>query len=171
MDSLDFPEALAQQAMEDAKITYEDVRAGDEAVEAALATAERAFRLPETLRQELLNRLDLDAKVPLYEGAIASLTAGSITPGSNAGLKHFTLRMAEIIEKLHKTTYNDLADALLSDLTSADVQAEEKNVRRRVYDALNVRLGFDLDCSCALAHSLAGSFPGFGGDRKREERE
>lgn len=34
--------------------------------------------------------------------------------------------MAELIEKMGRTTYNELADALLSDLNSADVQAEEK---------------------------------------------
>ena len=34
--------------------------------------------------------------------------------------------MAEIIHNMGQTTYNDIADALLSDLNSADVQAEEK---------------------------------------------
>lgn len=66
------------------------------------------------------------------------IQGGSVAPGSNAGLKHFTLRLAEIIEKSRTTTYSDLADTLLADLNTAEVQAEEKNVRRRVYDALNV---------------------------------
>jgi len=146
------PDTVRRDALLTAGICEEDIRLADEAVQAALVTGERAYKLPEVLRKELLARLDLESKVPSCEGAIASLTAGSVAPGSNAGLKvryrlfrtrtfatitltlafvsrplqHFTLRMAELIEKMGRTTYNDLADALLSDLNSADVQAEEK---------------------------------------------
>ena len=41
-------------------------------------------------------------------------------------VQHFTLRMAEIIHDRGHTTYNDIAEALLSDLNSGDLQAEEK---------------------------------------------
>jgi len=79
MESLSLPSALTQQAMEDAKLTDEDIRTGDEAVEAALATAERGFKLPEALRSQLLDRLDLEAKVPLYDSAISGLSVRAWT--------------------------------------------------------------------------------------------
>ncbi len=59
----------------------------DEAVQSALATGERAYKLPEVLRQELMARLDLETRVSSCEGAIASYSAGSTVPGSNPGLK------------------------------------------------------------------------------------
>lgn len=81
------PQAIQQEALLSAGIREEDIMMADEAVQAALVTGERGFKLPDVLRKELLARLDLETKVPSCEGAIASLSAGSVTPGSNAGLK------------------------------------------------------------------------------------
>lgn len=49
-----------------------------------------------------------------------------------------------------RTTYNEVADALVNELTSSDSLAEdgggcdEKNIRRRVYDAINVLMAMDI---------------------------
>ena len=62
----------------------------------------------------------------------------------STGLKHFALRLCEKIEKKKKTTYNEISDELLADLRMEQEAGllsggvEEKNLRRRVYDALNV---------------------------------
>lgn len=70
--------------------------------------------------------------------------------GLMRGLKHFSLKVAEKVEGLGSTNYNQVADDLVAEM-SADAQAglldgnfDEKNVRRRVYDALNVLEALDI---------------------------
>jgi hypothetical protein len=86
MMDIALPEAIHEEALLAADVGEEDIRLADEAVQSALAAAERAFKMPEVLRKELLERLDLEARAPSCEGAIASYSPGSTT-GSNAGLK------------------------------------------------------------------------------------
>lgn len=49
-----------------------------------------------------------------------------------------------------RTTYNEVADALVTELTAADAPnddgttCDEKNIRRRVYDAINVLMAMDI---------------------------
>ena len=77
------------------------------------------------------------------------------------GLRHFSLKVCEKVEQQGVTTYNNVADELVADLANEpfdededdgdeggdggssskkkkSVKYDEKNVRRRVYDALNV---------------------------------
>lgn len=63
---------------------------------------------------------------------------------ASKGLKHFSLKVCEKVEGKGCTNYNEVADELVRD-AAADAAAglgegghDEKNVRRRVYDALNV---------------------------------
>ncbi|EFN59258.1 hypothetical protein CHLNCDRAFT_15459, partial [Chlorella variabilis] len=60
------------------------------------------------------------------------------------GLRHFSLKVCEKVESKGDTTYEEVANELIADL-AAEVAAgtveqlhDEKNIRRRVYDALNV---------------------------------
>jgi hypothetical protein len=76
--------------------------------------------------------------------ALAESAAVGEGPGLSKGLKHFSLKVAEKVEELGCTNYNRVADDLVTEM-AADAQAgllegafDEKNVRRRVYDALNV---------------------------------
>eukprot|EP00124_Ichthyophonus_hoferi_P001041 Ihof_evm3s47 gene=Ihof_evmTU3s47 len=69
---------------------------------------------------------------------------------NSKGLRHFSLKVCEKVRQKGKTTYNEVADELVSELTSsiADPRTtgrrvgenlyDSKNIRRRVYDALNV---------------------------------
>lgn len=65
------------------------------------------------------------------------------SPGPT-GLRHFTMRLCEKIEQKSEMTHNEIADELIADLREEhkagqfDSPVKEKNVRRRVYDALNV---------------------------------
>lgn len=65
------------------------------------------------------------------------------SPGPT-GLRHFTMRLCEKIQQKTVMTHNEIADELIADLREEhkagqfDTPVEEKNVRRRVYDALNV---------------------------------
>ncbi|XP_024391963.1 transcription factor-like protein DPB isoform X1 [Physcomitrium patens] len=62
------------------------------------------------------------------------------------GLRHFSMKVCEKVESKGRTTYNEVADELVAEFTNPDSphvspdqqQYDEKNIRRRVYDALNV---------------------------------
>ncbi|GJP47074.1 hypothetical protein CLOM_g6307 [Closterium sp. NIES-68] len=68
------------------------------------------------------------------------------------GLRHFSMKVCEKVESKGRTTYNEVADELVAEFTGLqgtaslpqDQQYDEKNIRRRVYDALNVLMAMDI---------------------------
>ncbi|XP_020214762.1 transcription factor-like protein DPB isoform X2 [Cajanus cajan] len=68
------------------------------------------------------------------------------------GLRQFSMKVCEKVESRGRTTYNEVADELVAefsdpsntDLTPDQQQYDEKNIRRRVYDALNVLMAMDI---------------------------
>lgn len=68
------------------------------------------------------------------------------------GLRQFSMKVCEKVESKGRTTYNEVADELVAEfsdpingVTSPDQQQyDEKNIRRRVYDALNVLMAMDI---------------------------
>lgn len=71
--------------------------------------------------------------------------------GLQKGLRHFSLKVCEKVEARNTTTYNEVASLLVKDLTDPETVGldgnkvyDEKNVRRRVYDALNVLLAIGI---------------------------
>ncbi|CAG0883111.1 unnamed protein product [Cyprideis torosa] len=72
----------------------------------------------------------------------------------NKGLRHFSMRVCEKVQKKGVTTYNEVADELVAELTNfsatgnvpitAAQQLDQKNIRRRVYDALNVLMAMGI---------------------------
>ncbi|QDZ21004.1 DP-like transcription factor [Chloropicon primus] len=70
------------------------------------------------------------------------------------GLRHFSMKVCAKVESKGRTTYNEVADELVQELSSGgggdngtgtpDVAYDEKNIRRRVYDALNVLMAMDI---------------------------
>jgi hypothetical protein len=66
---------------------------------------------------------------------------------SSKGLRSVSLRVKEIVRRRGKSSYKDVADVLVKQLNLpswADRPKEEKNIRRRVYDALNVLIAADV---------------------------
>lgn len=67
---------------------------------------------------------------------------------ASKGLRHLSLRVCQKVEQKGRTTYGEVADELVSEIlgeTGEDDQSfDEKNIRRRVYDALNVLLAMDM---------------------------
>ncbi|CAD6222195.1 GSCOCG00000805001-RA-CDS [Cotesia congregata] len=51
------------------------------------------------------------------------------------GLRHFSMKVCEKVKKKGTTSYNEVADEL---------QYDQKNIRRRVYDALNVLMAMNI---------------------------
>lgn len=67
----------------------------------------------------------------------------------NKGLRHFSMKVCEKVKEKGKTTYNEVADELVEDEMrrveqSGDRSFDQKNIRRRVYDALNVLMAMDI---------------------------
>lgn len=66
------------------------------------------------------------------------------------GLRHFSMKVCEKVQAKGLTTYNEVADELVSELTDprctspTDQQYDQKNIRRRVYDALNVLMAMNI---------------------------
>jgi len=70
--------------------------------------------------------------------------------GGNTGLRHFSMKVCRKVEEKGQTTYNEVADELVREVFAerpAEQQKgkyDEKNIRRRVYDALNVLMAMDI---------------------------
>ncbi|XP_020299179.1 transcription factor Dp-1 isoform X2 [Pseudomyrmex gracilis] len=66
------------------------------------------------------------------------------------GLRHFSMKVCEKVKKKGTTSYNEVADELVGEFTTAhmnsltDQQYDQKNIRRRVYDALNVLMAMNI---------------------------
>ncbi|KAL3144543.1 hypothetical protein ABBQ32_004274 [Trebouxia sp. C0010 RCD-2024] len=72
------------------------------------------------------------------------------------GLRHFSMKalanqVCEKVESKQRTTYNEVADELVSEFGNVEgtgspggTQYDEKNIRRRVYDALNVLIAMEI---------------------------
>lgn len=65
------------------------------------------------------------------------------------GLRHFSMKVCEKVESKARTTYNEVADDLVNELATSEIalegfQFDEKNIRRRVYDAINVLMAMDI---------------------------
>ncbi|CAA0812830.1 Transcription factor-like protein DPB [Striga hermonthica] len=71
---------------------------------------------------------------------------------SGRGLRQFSMKVCEKVESKGRTTYNEVADELVAEFTDPSnnvatpdqQQYDEKNIRRRVYDALNVLMAMDI---------------------------
>ncbi|KAK1313831.1 Transcription factor-like protein DPB [Acorus calamus] len=105
-----------------------------------------------------MNRLDIQGDDAASQGAAvagkkkkraARATAGDKT---GRGLRQFSMKVCEKVECKGRTTYNEVADELVAEfaepnnsLAAPDQQQyDEKNIRRRVYDALNVLMAMDI---------------------------
>nr|XP_043612774.1 transcription factor-like protein DPB [Erigeron canadensis] len=108
-----------------------------------------------------LNHLDIHAEDAGSQVASAA-TAGSKTKKraqratggdkGGRGLRQFSMKVCEKVESKGRTTYNEVADELVAEFSDPrngdqppdQQQYDEKNIRRRVYDALNVLMAMDI---------------------------
>ena len=69
---------------------------------------------------------------------------------ASKGLRHFSAKVCEKVKQKGTTTYNQVADELVREFAArvlnnaVDQTYDEKNIRRRVYDALNVLMAMDI---------------------------
>ncbi|XP_035831107.1 transcription factor-like protein DPB [Helianthus annuus] len=104
-----------------------------------------------------LNHLDIHADDAGSQGAVSNIKkkrAPRATGGdkNGRGLRQFSLKVCEKVESKGRTTYNEVADELVAEFgdpgngvqATDQQQYDEKNIRRRVYDALNVLMAMDI---------------------------
>lgn len=67
------------------------------------------------------------------------------------GLRHFSMKVCEKVKQKGTTSYNEVADELVGEFTNTSnmngtlaEQYDQKNIRRRVYDALNVLMAMNI---------------------------
>lgn len=65
------------------------------------------------------------------------------------GLRHFSMKVCEKVQEKGTTTYNEVADELVAEETQSHpgtdpASYDQKNIRRRVYDALNVLMAMNI---------------------------
>jgi hypothetical protein len=65
-------------------------------------------------------------------------TAVSGSKDRAKGLREFSWRVCMKVEEKGCTSYNEVADELVHEMSHDDPSYDQKNIRRRVYDALNV---------------------------------
>lgn len=72
---------------------------------------------------------------------------------SGKGLRHFSMKVCEKVQQKGITSYNEVADELVHEFSeqslknpiqSSDQSYDQKNIRRRVYDALNVLMAMNI---------------------------
>ncbi|CAN6439552.1 unnamed protein product [Victoria cruziana] len=101
-----------------------------------------------------INRLDVQD-----QGSPSNLSGRKKRGGARAaagdksgrGLRQFSMKVCEKVESKGRTTYNEVADELVAEFANpghiaspGQQQFDEKNIRRRVYDALNVLMAMDI---------------------------
>ncbi|XP_062206193.1 transcription factor-like protein DPB [Phragmites australis] len=109
-----------------------------------------------------LNGLDIQADdAPSSQPAASKKKkrgSRAVGPDKNGrGLRQFSMRVCEKVESKGRTTYNEVADELVAEFTDPNnnidspdpdnpsaQQYDEKNIRRRVYDALNVLMAMEI---------------------------
>ncbi len=71
----------------------------------------------------------------------------------NKGLRHFASQVCQKVQQKGVTSYNEVADELVAELFAGvkpsfsaqnDQAYDQRNVRRRVYDALNVLMAVNI---------------------------
>lgn len=64
------------------------------------------------------------------------------------GLRHFSMKVCEKVKEKGVTTYNEVADELVQEEIEGQpidpMNYDQKNIRRRVYDALNVLMAMNI---------------------------
>ncbi|KAG2450489.1 hypothetical protein HYH02_004990 [Chlamydomonas schloesseri] len=122
--------------------------------------AARAMQVLASARLQL-NNLQQNSYTPRPTGSVATDGSGSKrrktsrgadasgSRGGSKGLRHFSMKVCEKVEAKGRTTYNEVADELVGEMSKMEAmnkngQYDEKNIRRRVYDAINVLMAMDI---------------------------
>lgn len=88
-------------------------------------------------------------QIKIFKTILFSRKRGRKSEKVGKGLRHFSMKVCEKVKQKGTTTYNEVADELVGEFTSSTSNAladqyDQKNIRRRVYDALNVLMAMNI---------------------------
>lgn len=101
--------------------------------------------------------------------------SGSSSPPNRTGLRYFAVKVCDLVRARGRTSYHAVGDEMVKELgglTDVGGQQDDKNIRRRVYDAINVLkalgivkqvAGKDLEWVGLPSRDLAGQAMNCGG--------
>ncbi|KAG7158610.1 Transcription factor Dp-1-like [Homarus americanus] len=100
----------------------------------------------------MASRSSLTTSPVVIRTQTGSLTANPVSEKGGKGLRHFSMKVCEKVKAKGTTSYNEVADELVSEFTdptrcaspSDGANYDQKNIRRRVYDALNVLMAMNI---------------------------
>ncbi|XP_032234293.2 transcription factor Dp-1 [Nematostella vectensis] len=82
---------------------------------------------------------------------LPSASRSAVGDKSGKGLRHFSMKVCEKVQQKGTTSYNEVADELVREfsdpekhMSPTDQAYDQKNIRRRVYDALNVLMAMNI---------------------------
>ncbi|CAB3991721.1 Transcription factor Dp-1 [Paramuricea clavata] len=120
-----------------------------------VASPHGAWSSGESLSGSRKRRLDMDESPDSAERKKRGkrILSGPKTPNDKVGkgLRHFSMKVCEKVQQKGTTSYNEVADELVQEfsdpekhMSQAEQQYDQKNIRRRVYDALNVLMAMNI---------------------------
>lgn len=95
----------------------------------------------------LFNRQQSTSHQNVSASSVAAVQRKRKPEKAGKGLRHFSLKVCEKVKVKGTTTYNEVADELVAEEiqnNSFDKNCDQKNIRRRVYDALNVLMALQI---------------------------
>ncbi|CAO3649352.1 unnamed protein product [Mucor fragilis] len=97
---------------------------------------------PVTLQKKKIDKRKRAAALPYYNNK----KQPALDDNRNAkGLRLFSKQVCDKVAERGITTYNEVADELAAEIQQkSTVPVDQKNIRRRVYDALNVLMAMDI---------------------------
>ncbi|XP_028405613.1 transcription factor Dp-1-like isoform X2 [Dendronephthya gigantea] len=119
-----------------------------------VASPHGAWSSGESLSGSRKRRLDLDESPDSAERKKRGkrIMSAPKTPNDKVGkgLRHFSMKVCEKVQQKGTTSYNEVADELVQEFSDPEKhmsqaeQYDQKNIRRRVYDALNVLMAMNI---------------------------
>jgi len=119
--------------------------------QAALATPNKpgqasTFSSPSTQIENLTNRSS-SKRAAEIDFETFSDSKRRKTDKDRKGLRHFSMKVCEKVKAKGFTSYNEVAEELVAELTDPRCNSpsdDQKNIKRRVYDALNVLMAMNI---------------------------
>lgn len=124
-------------------------------VQASTASWPRVNSTPNSGKKRRLDLLENDNLLDSAERKKGKRLPSTSRSGggdkSGKGLRHFSMKVCEKVQQKRTTSYNEVADELVQEfsdpekhLSPTDQAYDQKNIRRRVYDALNVLMAMNI---------------------------
>lgn len=151
--NLDYIEDIKQEELNKSKL-HNDINSSDVVVQTDILNDLLEGRMTKTTKKLLESTKISYLPMQLSQNEFRSTYVNEKSPfkvrpiKANKGLRHFSKRVCDKVKTKMVTTYKEVADELVAECVgstdSPTFLYDQKNIRRRVYDALNVLMALDI---------------------------